>query len=460
MWWLAIPLVFIACTSEKSQKKTEESPALVQEEVQNVYPLLASRQVCAWDPNLHYSVYYPAGFDSLTQLPVLLLFDPHADAEWPLRKYSALADRYQMILLASADSKNGNGPEQTAAILQAMIYQSRVITKADTNRLFTAGFSGGARVAAMAALSPSGIRGLIVCGVGIPAGSWTGVPPHAVIALGGDRDMNLSEVRDFRTSNQGLMSRYQLIRYQGLHEWPPVNRFEQALLALLCVAQRDGLSKKDPAFLQQARETLVRSSSEMTNVLDKAEALKNILKCLQGMSDVDDIETEIRHLSASAPYRQAYTKEQLLIREENQKREYYIKALGTQDTTWWNREMKSWRDTLRFQNEPDRLAMIARVCGAVSLSTYMSLGRAVSALHTEQGDYFSAIYRLVDPANTEAWYLSAVVAAQEGRMGASLSYLDEAIRLGFRDGERCRREAAFASFRQDNKFQNLINKIP
>jgi len=95
----------------------------------------------------------------------------------------------------------------------------------------------------------------------------------------------------------------------------------------------------------------------------------------------------------------------------------------------------------------------------LSLATYMSLTRSISALHADQSLYLSHVYRLVDPENSEAWYLSSVTAAQSGNLGQCLDFLDIAIQKGFKDQTRCKIEPAFAAFQSDNRFQQMIYKI-
>ncbi|MBK7964385.1 MAG: hypothetical protein IPK10_03095 [Bacteroidetes bacterium] len=210
----------ISCSESKVEKEdsfsTEVSTSTPVEKSGNIF----SFQPCQLDANLHYSIYYPTRFKNIEKFPILILFDPHGDPDFPLEKYKSLADEYDFILLASKDSKNGNSAEQTANIIQSMLYQSIQIEKVDTNQIFVGGFSGGARVASMLALSPSGVKGLVICGAGIPAGSWTGVPPHLVIGIAGNRDMNLTEIINFKTHDPRMMSRYHIIRYSGDHAWP------------------------------------------------------------------------------------------------------------------------------------------------------------------------------------------------------------------------------------------------
>ena len=120
-------LGWISCSDQKAEKKgtvvTHVSPSAPVDKAGS----LLSFQPCSLDANLHFSVYYPAQFKAKQKFPILILFDPHGDPDLPLEKYKSLADEYDFILIASKESKNGNGPEQTSNIVQTLLYQNILI---------------------------------------------------------------------------------------------------------------------------------------------------------------------------------------------------------------------------------------------------------------------------------------------------------------------------------------------
>ncbi|MBK9638678.1 MAG: hypothetical protein IPO63_13025 [Bacteroidetes bacterium] len=452
-------VVIISCSGKKTEptkvdSSSEVSPAPI-EKAGHAF----SDQPCQLDANLHYSVYYPASFSSKEKLPILILFDPHGDPDLPLQKYKPLADTYNFILIASKDSKNGNNAEQTANIIQSMLYQCLLIEKVDTNQIFAGGFSGGARVASMLALSASGVKGLVVCGAGIPAGSWTGVPPHLIVGIAGNSDMNLSEILNFNTQDPRMMSRYQTIRFSGEHAWPPSSIMENAFIAFRAIAQRDRFTPVNTKELEAGLVFLIHQSDSVSNVIEKVELYKNMVKNFQGMLNTKNVEASLQKLMNSIEYKQGLSVESEFKQIESKKRDYFLRALGAKDTGWWKTEFKQWESVKTTKSPQAFEEMKNRVRGVISLSTYMSLNRAIAAVHKEQSVYFANIYRLVDPLNSEAWYLSAVSAAMEGNRNDCFRYLDEAIKKGFHDVARCKTEAAFMSLQSDIQFQEKVNQI-
>lgn len=103
--------------------------------------------------------------------------------------------------------------------------------------------------------------------------------------------------------------------------------------------------------------------------------------------------------------------------------------------------------------------MHVRVRDKLSLIAYSSLNRAIQSGQPDQCRYFSSLYLAVDPGNSEAWYLAAIVFAREGQMGQALESLETALDRGFTDRQRMESEVAFRPIQTDNRYQSLLNRI-
>lgn len=452
----------IACSSDKKKTEAENtpvSPATPVAENEKTQSAIQSFLPFKRDPGYHYSLYLPAGANAKNKYPILFLFDPHGDASNPINRYRNHADKYGIILVASHESRNGNGARETASIIQAMLEEAAFIPMADTTLLYCGGFSGGGRVASMMGLYPGGIKGVIVCGAGIPAGAWFGAPPYTIIGIAGNSDMNQREITSFKTNKKELMSHYFVIRYDGTHEWPSEDHFEFALITLQREAMRAGHRKLDAEFIKASDQWMKTYADKFTNPLEKAEVLNNIIRNSEGLSSISETEKNYTSLIASSEYRKAKSYDQQLATIELQKKDFYVNQMYQKDTIWWRNEMKTLLDTSSFATDRPKVAMIRRVQGTLSLTAYTTLNRAIGAMHKEQGPYFASLYRSIDPHNPEAWYLSSVVSMQLGDVNTALNYLEQAVREGFHDLNRCRSESQFASLQSTSRFQQIISNI-
>ena len=457
---LQLLLVLLISACSRSPKTPTENSAQVVETQEGPGPSkMLTFQPMAGGGNLHFSVYYPAGFSENRLFPVLIFFDPHGSPDVPLNKYRELADKYGFILLGSHESKNGNGARETSDIINGMAAQARRLPKADTSLIYAGGFSGGGRVAGMMGLAPLGIQGILTCGAGIPGGSWFGAPPNVIVSIGGTSDMNLHEVKEFNTQKQELMSRYFKLFFDGPHAWPPANEVELAMIIFKRMAMRDNYTAKDTGFIKESDQWLKAYINNQKDPVVEAEALYNVIRISESLTDISLLEKQYSNLKASPVYQTAEKYDQQLDQEEEKTKTRLYNEIFMKDTSWWNVTARALLDSSNFINDRKRIAMIHRVQGHLSLGIYTTLNCTIAGMRVDQGVYLSTLYRLIDPQNTEAWYLSAVVAMQMGLSGNAMTYLDKAVSLGFKDVGRCRQEPSFAAIQSDNRFQNILVKM-
>src|ERR1700761_2790973 len=107
---------------------------------------IVDKIVCGADASQSYALYIPVRGD-MQPLPVVYFFDSHGVGSLPLRKYKTLADTYGFILVGSNNSKNGNDWTATETIWNRLFEDTRKRLKIDEHRIYTCGFSGGAKVA-------------------------------------------------------------------------------------------------------------------------------------------------------------------------------------------------------------------------------------------------------------------------------------------------------------------------
>ena len=105
---------------------------------------------CADNPAQHYALYLPSNFTLDRTWPVVLLFDAGGRGRRGVERYQAGAERYGYIVAGSNNSRNGPWrPSLDAARAMATDVAARF--PVDARRIYTAGMSGGARVAMMVA---------------------------------------------------------------------------------------------------------------------------------------------------------------------------------------------------------------------------------------------------------------------------------------------------------------------
>ena len=123
---------------------------------------------CAADANQKYSLYLPSTYATHRTWPVILAFDPGGRGRRAVEQYQAAAEKFGYLIAASNVSRNGSWAVSMGAA-QAMGADVTQRFAIDQKRIYTAGMSGGARVALGIALaSPNLVAGVVASSAGYP----------------------------------------------------------------------------------------------------------------------------------------------------------------------------------------------------------------------------------------------------------------------------------------------------
>jgi hypothetical protein len=123
-------------------------------------------------------------------------------------------------------------------------------------------------------------------------------------------------------------------------------------------------------------------------------------------------------------------------------------------------EMSNLVKSIASTSDALKKSQLERIRGGLSLMCYMNLDKTLKAGARDSYVYLSALYRYIDPDNSEAWLLAAQVAAKDNKKDECLNYFSTAIKTGFKEGNRILNTPDFNSISTDPRFQQLLNSIP
>src|SRR5215210_6966874 len=127
---------------------------------------VVARVVCKADPLQSYALYVPSSYTPDKRWPILYAFDPGAEGLVPVERFQEAAEKYGWIVVGSLNSQNG--PMQGSIDASNALWRdTHALFSIDDRRIYTTGFSGGARVAVWVAYLCQGCAaGVIACGAG------------------------------------------------------------------------------------------------------------------------------------------------------------------------------------------------------------------------------------------------------------------------------------------------------
>jgi len=145
-----------------------------------------------------FQLYLPKTYDSKESSAIIFIFDPAARGNIGLLPFTQASERFNYILVCSNNSKNGSYDYNFDVANRLFEYVfSRF--KIDPKQIYTAGFSGGSRLATTIAALTNSVQGVIGCG----AGFMTNIQEienrnsFSYVGLVGDEDMNYQEMFKF-----------------------------------------------------------------------------------------------------------------------------------------------------------------------------------------------------------------------------------------------------------------------
>lgn len=406
---------------------------------------------CANDPSQSYALYIPVRGNQQA-LPIIYFFDSHGVGALPLRKYKGLADAYGFILVGSNNSRNGNDWATTETIWERLYEDTRRRLKINEQRMYTCGFSGGAKVAGYVAIQHNQIKGVIANGAGLPDGVSAGDLPFSYTAIAGEGDMNMTELVGLNGELDRTKTRHRILLFSGIHEWAPAATMRTAFAGLDLDAMAMGLLPRDAAaigaFAGKSKQ-LVNGDIQAKNFIGARQECSIALSYLNGLSgETGWFQQQAAGLDRNAEYiKQRDARQQLLTVEENTKAEY-MQHFQQGDRQYWTSTIDGLKAKVAAKTAASR--MYQRLLAYLSLAFYSISNQLINAGENQGARHFVELYKLADPTNSEAWYFSAVLDAREGNGRTATEDLLAAVNQGFNDKTR---------LGQQPEFKRLAGKI-
>ena len=225
---------------------------------------------CSADPSQTYALYLPAHYSADRPSKLILAFDPRGQGRQGVEALQAAAEKYGFIVAGSNNSRNGP-PQVSLTAAQAMWTDVGKRFSINPKRIYTAGFSGGARIAMKVAFDSDQIAGVIASSAGFPPGHRRSDLRFIVFGTAGTEDFNYLEMRQL---DHELSSSHRVVIFEGGHQWLPSALAVQAVEWLELQAAHPGTV--DPRRPDADRKDLEREAQIVGELNDLQQGLDDI----------------------------------------------------------------------------------------------------------------------------------------------------------------------------------------
>jgi dienelactone hydrolase len=426
--------------------------------------------ICASDSSQSYALYLPSAYVPGRNWPIIYFFDPGGRGRRPLELYKELADKYGFIFAASNNSRNFS-PEQSKSV-NAIWLDTHTRLALEAHRIYTSGFSGGARIAGAMALGcpKCEIAGVVAHGAGYPSDHPPADKLLYFFALGNE-DFNWPEIMAARADREEHRQAYRVRVFSGTHQWAPANIMEDALQWLTLKSMQAGDLKPDAAFLErllqqtQAQAAAAQNAKDATTEFD---AYRLLALDFTGLRDTTDASTKLSALKQSPAYKAARKQERDQINEQfNLEREVSPKLTAYRegsepDPAALAREIVQAMARLKEQaahakNENKRL-VFSRAFSDLWVEGIENGQQELAARHFEKAE---TCFDLMRQIQQQPWpyLLLAQAHLGAGKKKEALRDLQQSADHGLQDAEALESNPEFDVLKSEPEFQKLLSKL-
>lgn len=440
-----------------------EAPALVPGQIADVF--------CESDSTQSYALYLPSTYEPAKRWPIIYFFDPGGRGRRPLELYQQAAEKYGFIFAGSNNSRNFSNDQWKS--VSAIWQDTHARLALDERRIYTSGFSGGARVAGAMALNcpKCQIAGVIAHGAGYPSNQLGSQDKLLYFFAVGDHDFNWPEVMKIRREREEHDQPYRVRVFSGSHQWAPPDVLEDAVEWLVLKAMQSGQVPPEQAFIErQYQQTLdqVANAKKRKDSLQELIAYRSLTSDFSGLGDVSEVHKKLVALKSSAALKSALKNEEKQIadqfdleREISPKLRAYIDGnaddLSTLQIEIVHGMARLKREAEHGRDEAKRL-IFGRAFEDLWVEGIEAGQQELQAGHLEKAENcFDLMSRIRD----DPWpfLLLARTHAAAGKSKRAIADLQQAERRGFKDADAIASDKQLQVLKADPEFQKFLSEL-
>lgn len=424
------------------------------------------------DAKQTYALYLPTSYTPERRWPVLYCFDPAGRGAVPVRLFSEAAERFGWVVVGSHNSRNGPLKPSLEAIA-ALLEDTQARLSVDTQRIYGAGFSGGARTALRVhQLCRQCMAGVVAVGAGYPPDMKPTAPlALALFAAAGSDDYNFPELKALDATFARLGAPHRFESFEGGHAWLTPALAADALEWLELQAIREGRRPRDEAFVARVWERRWEEArrQEAGAQLEAAfRGYESLAADFRGLRDVAEAAARAAALGETKEVKAALREEaEQMRRQERLTAELFtlIERRGGADeervqaAADFRRLLAQLREHARAARDSGARRVARRTLNQVFARFYEHASN-LRDRRADAGEVAAALEIAAElaPQSARVFYELAVARALNSERKRALAALRKAVENGFADAPAIEAERAFDRLRDDDEFKQLTKK--
>lgn len=443
---------------------------------------VVDRVVCKADPLQSYALYLPSSYTPEKRWPILYAFDPGAAGRVPVERFREAAEKYGWIVVGSLNSQNGPMKGSIDAS-DALWKDTHARFSIDDRRVYTTGFSGGARVAVwIAYLCKNCVAGVILCGAGFhtqiaptPQTPPASIP-FAVFSTVGTDDFNFGELKTLDDVLAAIGLPHRLAMFEGGHMWAPKDVLTRAVAWMEIEAMKAGRRAKDETLV----EDLWKQETERARGLEAAKksydayvAYRALVVDFRSLRETKEFEAKLAQLKETAEVKQGLIEERDQIKQQQELTQkllsfrYETLALNSFPEPQIDTRLVRFRSMigdLRDQARAAEDSIKRRVARRTLHDVFAYYYEGAQNILQRGKDFrlalsYFQIAAEVAPGSPQIFYDLAVLYIRDGQKDRALDALRRAVANGFSDIQRIENNPTFERLRKEPAYRKIIESV-
>ena len=417
-----------------------------------------------------YKLYLPKKFDGTGTWPVIFVFDMEGKNSQALNIFKVAAEEQGFLLASSNDISDTLSISKNVLITSRMFHEVAALFPLNRNRIYTAGFTSGAKFAAVIPSFIKEVEGVISCGSFVPSVELLDEKkPFYFIGIVGNEDFNYPQMLQGRELLNKMKFPNDLLVFDGGERWSDYSLINKALNILtLSAIAKGNVAKNDEFVMNSYRKNL----KELKLLINSGQLLKaynlqsEIISVYRPHLEVDSLREQLKILKKENRYRsQRRNLNNVFLRESFIKEDYDynlfddLAALNYNNLGWWNYQMGELKKYDK-KLDPFEQQMGKRLLGYLNalIEDNIDIEKEYPVVNDEALSFLWMLKTITEP-KAYSYYLKIISDSSKYEdFGTALFYLEELLKNGYKDKTHLYSLEHTALLRIMPEFNAIVNK--
>jgi hypothetical protein len=419
-----------------------------------------------------YTLYLPNTFKENQPSAIVFIFDPAARGKIGIQPFIESSEKYNYILVCSNNCKNGPNDENFKFI-DNLFKEVLTTFKINQNLIYTAGFSGGSRLASIVAVISKKIQGVIACGAGFSSNlsQKPTFETFSYVGLVGDSDMNYQEMFSVKDWCTRFGIDHEIFTFEGDHRWPPSSEVLKAFDWLQLQAYKKGLKHVNEDIVEETyQKNYVQAKSlENSNQIELSVfEYERILKNYSRYFNLDSISSKVNELKKEKQYRKDVKIREQIISEETKITNIFVQKFNSdikseihkkKNYEWWIRELNKINFKYNKLEDSRFRKMVERIRYSIFALSFETAQEFLRENDIKKAVFCHELNTDIYPSRPYTFLRLSMDYALLNNQESMLFNLKRAMEKGFKNKDYILKQKEFSKYINDAKFKKILDSF-